>query len=257
MRVRLISGTGNSFALVDAWGGGAPDDPAAAARELCQGARHTDGMLLLLPPRAGGALRMEVWNADGSRAEMCGNGLRCLARHAHESGYAAGEMAIETDSGLRAARVLERRGRTVSVRCELGVPRIVERNVELEAGGARHCATLVDMGNPHCVLFVTDERLAPVRELGPLLERHPRFERGTNVEFAAPRGHRLGLRVWERGVGETLSCGTGAAAAAAVAILDGRAQAPLEVEVPGGWLLAEWDQSGPLWLTGSTEDLDG
>jgi diaminopimelate epimerase len=250
----MLSATGNSFALVDAWSGGAPDDPAAAARELCQVGGGIDGMLLLLPPRGAGNVRMEIWNADGSRAEMCGNGLRCIARHAVESGYAGESMSIETDSGPRGARVLERHGRSVTVRAEIGQPRVVERRAVLEAGGARHEVALVDLGNPHCVLFVPDERLAPVHELGPLLERHPRFPRGTNVEFAAPRGHQLGLRVWERGVGETRSCGTGASAAAAVAILEGRAQAPLEIEVPGGWLLAEWDGSGPLWLTGSTEE---
>jgi diaminopimelate epimerase len=127
--------------------------------------------------------------------------------------------------------------------------------LELPTGTLELDIVAVDLGNPHCVLFVPDEQSADVTALGPLLERHAHFPKGANVEFAAPDGRRLGLRVWERGVGETASCGSGACAAAAAAISTGRMDPPVEVEQRGGWVLVEWDERDGLWLSGPVEDL--
>jgi diaminopimelate epimerase len=261
MNIAFLSATGNRFALIDGFAGDWPDDPASAARELCKGG-VLDGLLLVGRPVAGGACRMQVWNADGSRAEMCGNGMRCVGRFVVEHGHvAAEEFDIESDVGRRSIKLLRKPNDQWSARVELGVPRHVEtRDVAVEGPGAartwRESAVLVDLGNPHCVFFVDDPASAPVAEVGAALQAHAEFPHGTNVEFAAPSGHQLAMRVWERGVGETASCGSGACAAALAAILQGRVRSPVEVSIPGGWLLVERDERGVLWLTGSIERID-
>lgn len=258
MDVSFLSATGNRFAMVDGFSGPTPRDPAALARELC--ARHAlDGVLVVeraSDPAA--ACAMRVWNADGSRAETCGNGLRCVGRLMVEHGHSsATDFAIETDVGPRAIKVLRRPGGGWSARTQLGHPRLEPARVRLDlpTGTLELDIVAVDLGNPHCVLFVPNESTADVSALGPLLERHARFPKGANVEFAAPDGRRLGLRVWERGVGETASCGSGACAAAAAAIATGRMDPPVEVEQSGGWVLVEWDERDGLWLSGPVEDL--
>lgn len=259
MNIAFLSATGNRFALVDGFAGDWPDDPAAAARELCRGG-VLDGVLLVGRPSAGGACRMQVWNADGSRAEMCGNGMRCVGRFVVERGHVTGEeFDIESDVGRRSIRVLRKPNDQWSARVELGVPRHVEtREIAVEAASRewRQGAVLVDLGNPHCVFFVDDPATAPVAEVGAALQSHAAFPHGTNVEFATPNGNQLAMRVWERGVGETASCGSGACAAALAAILQGRVQSPVEVAIPGGWLLVERDERGVLWLTGSIERIE-
>jgi diaminopimelate epimerase len=258
MNIVFLSATGNRFALVDGFAGDWPDDPAALAREVCVGG-VLDGVLLVGPPTSGGACRMQVWNADGTRAEMCGNGMRCVGRFVVERGYVErDEFDIESDVGRRAIHVLRKPNDQWSARVELGVPRRVETKeigVDTAKGVWWRSAVLVDLGNPHCVFFVEDPAGAPVAEVGAALQTHSEFPRGTNVEFAAPSGNQLSMRVWERGVGETASCGSGACAAALAAILQGRVQSPVEVAIPGGWLIVERDERGVLWLTGSIEAL--
>jgi diaminopimelate epimerase len=250
---RLYSATGNRFVVLDAFEG-EPADPAALARELC--ARHDlDGLLLGARPHAGGDCRMQVFNRDGSRAEACGNGLRVLARWAVESGRAGLELVIETDCGARRVACFRRGQAIVAARAELGVPRLVERETELESAGRRLRATLLDFGNPHCVLFVPGVERAEVGVLGPLLQRHPRFPRGVNASFVEVAPARLRVRTWERGVGESAACGTGAGASAAAALVHGRARSPVEVETRGGRLEVAWDGAGVLTLTGPVEAL--
>jgi diaminopimelate epimerase len=253
--VRCYSAAGNRFAVLAALER-EPRDPAGLARGLCE--RHaTDGLLLGAAPRAGGDLRMVVYNRDGSRAEACGNGLRALARWAFETEHASEEMVIETDGGARRVACILRAGHAVAARAELGVPFVLERSSRLEAGGKSFRVSLLDLGNPHCVLFVPDVSSAEVERIGPLLERHARFPRGTNVSFVEGAGAGGGLRVrtWERGVGETASCGTGAAASALAARLDGRATLPLEVHTRGGRIVVEEGEGGVLFLTGPVETL--
>jgi len=254
--VRCYSAAGNRFAVLAAFDGD-PHDSARLARGLCE--RHaTDGLLLGAAPRAGGDLRMVVYNRDGTRAEACGNGLRALARWAFETEHASEEMVIETDGGARRVACILEAGRAVAARAELGVPSVLARGSRLEAGGQSFRVSLLDLGNPHCVLFVPDVSTAEVERIGPLLERHTRFPRGTNVSFVeGGNGGEGGLRVrtWERGVGETASCGTGAAASALAARLEGRATLPLEVHTRGGTLLVEEGEGGVLFLSGPVETL--
>lgn len=249
---RLYSAAGNRFAVLDAFER-EPEDPAALARETC--ARFgVDGLLLGARPRGEGHCRMLVFNRDGSRAEACGNGLRVLARWAVESAHAADELVIETDAGPRRVSCLRHGARITGARAELGSPRVVEREVELEAAGRCVAATLVDMGNPHCVLFVPDVGRADVAVLGAALETHARFPRRINVSFVEVGGNRLLVRTWERGVGETAACGTGVGASAVAAIVHGLARSPVEVGTRGGRLQVDWDGAGPLVLTGSVEE---
>jgi diaminopimelate epimerase len=194
---------------------------------------------------------MVIHNADGSRPEACGNGLRCVARFAREHDLAASDLVrVETDAGPRRVQLVRQDGEPRHARAWLGLARVLVERERLDAGAQSVEATLVDVGNPHCVVFVADERAAPLERLGPLLERHPRFPAGTNVEFVARRGGRLVARVWERGVGETAACGSGACAAAVAAAALGLEQLPLEVELPGGRLLVDRDESGEVLLEG-------
>ncbi|TDJ77130.1 MAG: diaminopimelate epimerase [Planctomycetota bacterium] len=259
----LLSAAGNRFVLIDARAGGAPRDAAALARALCAAestpAQRRDGLLLLLPPEGVGDARLVIHNRDGTRPEACGNGLRCVGFHLGTRDGAAGERRIETDAGVRAVTIDRDDGERLVVRAELGPARLVERDEWLESPGGQDRAgrvrvTLVDVGNPHCVLFVGDVLAAPVAELGPQLERHPRFPQGTNVEFVAydDEAHTLDMRVWERGVGETQACGTGAAAAARAATERYELAWPVRVRVPGGVLEVSGDAEC-VWLAGPVE----
>jgi len=245
-----LSATGNRFAVADAIGGPAPEDPVALARAIGKQG-DADGLLLLLPPQEGGDCRMVLYNLDGSRPEACGNGLRCIARLAVANGHASGdELVVETDAGPRRLRVLRRAGEVVAVRAEMGVPVVLAERTLLEIAGRSVEVGLVSMGNPHCVLFVDDVENAPLETLGAELERHPRFPERTNVEFAQLDGELMRVRIFERGVGETDSCGTGVSAAAVIAIRRNSLRSPVAVETRGGRLRVTWDGAGTLELEG-------
>lgn len=274
MKASILSAAGNAFCVIDTRDGGAPADPAALARSICAAVDHPllraardgglpalegralDGLLLVGGPRDMADCSMTIYNADGSRPEACGNGLRCVGRFAREHHLAPSELVrVETDAGVRNVRVPEcgeepDPERELTVIASMGRPDVVAREEHLVLGDSEHVATLVDMGNPHCVLFVEDPSAADVPRLGAALERHPRFPERTNVEFAALEDDTLELRVWERGVGETAACGTGACAAAVAAALEHGASMPLDVELPGGRLRVHWDGRGEVQLEG-------
>ncbi len=248
-----IAAAGNRFALIDGFRDGPPADPDQLARRLA--ARYAvDGLLLLLPPRASGDVRMVLYNADGSRPEACGNGLRAIAKIAVDRGYATGaQLIVESDAGPRAVEALYSGERVVAARAELGTPRIdaLEQTLSVKSEVIR--VSVVELGNPHCVVFVEDIERARMDMLGPLLESHPRFPNRTNVEFAQALRSGLRVRIWERGVGETLSCGTGAAAAAITAIALGRSRSPVAVETRGGELVVSWN-AGAAVLEGPVDE---
>jgi diaminopimelate epimerase len=202
-----------------------------------------DGVLLVLPPStSAAAARMVVINADGSVPEMCGNGLRCVALHvANARGDRNVEFVIETDSGLRSCAVARQGPWEASVRVEMGIVRLLEAQ-ELVIEGAAIELALVDAGNPHAVAFRADPSL-DIDTLGPRIARHPSFPRGTNVEFVIQREEELDVLVWERGVGPTLACGTGACAVVAVACAKGMvpSKVPVAVRLPGGVLAVTHD----------------
>jgi len=262
MKLTIMAGTANVFAVVDARHERLPRDVAQLARRLCatqlapQTPARLDGLLVVAPSERA-SCRMTIFNPDGSRAEACGNGLRCVAQFARSRGFAASDcLCVETDVGVRDVELQRESGRIVGARATMGTPRVLRRDIELATSRGAVLATLVDMGNPHCVLFVDDERTEAVEVLGPELERHAHFPKRTNVEFCARREGKLWLRVWERGVGETLACGTGACATAvAASLLDDPTRLPVDVEVRGGRLNVAWDGVGEVVLSGPCEEL--
>ncbi len=232
-------GLGNDFIIIREED--VPGFTAAHAVRICD--RHlgigADGVLLVRPNGSGPAMR--VWNADGSRPEMCGNGLRCVALYWWTANPTNREFVVQTDSGPHRCVVQEDRLVDVSMRIPSLNPEdiFIEASAEViaqpfEVGSDRVAITAVSMGNPHVVTFddVGDRRF----ELGPALERHPRFAQGANVGFARLETNGIELSVWERGVGWTQACGTGACAAAVAAVETGRAQrdTPISVRQPGG-----------------------
>jgi diaminopimelate epimerase len=214
--------------------------------------RQLDGVLAM-ETCAGADVRMVVYNADGSRPEACGDGLLCVAAHA--AGERDGPVGVVTDSGARRVEVRSPTAEGRPARGSLGPARVVETDVELELGSTSVRATLVDVGNPHCVLFVDELSDALVAELGPALERHERFANGTNVELVETADDALRARVWERGVGETRACGTGACALAAAAVESGRATWPVRVDYPGGRLVVDRADDGEVWMEGTVRRL--
>jgi len=266
LRGMRISGAGNRFLLLDGILGALPSDPAAFAREAC-GEQADDSRdvfvpdgVLLLDRDPHGDLRMVIHNADGTRPEACGNGLRCLAWYALQEGHAQ-EPAFDviTDAGTRGVRI--RRDAEDSPVVEVGLgraTRLGEHLLELpgESTTEQVQAVAVQLGNPHLVLWrdTLDDR--EVEQWGASLERDARFEGGTNVEFVVPAGSGLCVRVWERGVGETAACGTGAGAAAIAAAWGGSAGFPITVSLPGGELRVDRSppepgtSEGELWLAG-------
>jgi len=232
LRFEKYEGLGNDFVIVDAQTEDAVTPEQAA--QLCDRrfGVGADGVILVLPARAAGCdARMRVLNADGSIPEMCGNGIRCVALHVAAARRAgAGVVRVDTDAGERACDV-DPDG-TVTV--DMGVVRVLgDRALDVEGRGV--VLALADAGNPHAVLFGSFDR-SDVEHLGPRIATHPAFPRGTNVEFACVVGDGIDLVVWERGVGITMACGTGACATAAVARDKGLVDRgePITVRLPGG-----------------------
>jgi diaminopimelate epimerase len=215
---------------------------------------------------------MEMYNADSSRGEMCGNGIRCVARLYYEiSGARKNPIAVDTDCGVKTITLKLDSGRPVAATVDMGEPILEGREIPanhdgriidypLEVAGRVEKVTAVSMGNPHCVVFVSDDGIfalddAGFARLGHQFEHHPFFPRRVNTEFILPVARdRLRMRVWERGSGETLACGTGACASLVAAVLTGRADRKATVELRGGNLEIEWRERGPaanhVFMTG-------
>jgi diaminopimelate epimerase len=269
-------GLGNDFLLLDGRGGpgaavgGAPAGLSPESiRRLCDRrfGVGADGVILALPPRQGGELRMRIFNADGSEPEMCGNGIRCLARFLADSdGDAAGRAwQVETLAG-RIVPELMADGR---IRVDMGAPFLEPDQVpttlaigaaglpqgELEVEGLRLALAAAGMGNPHVVIPVPDVEAVDLERLGAALEVHPAFPARTNVHFVQVRDPRhLVMRVWERGAGPTLACGTGACATLVVCHRLGLSERSARLDLPGGPLEISWDEaSGHLFMTGPAE----
>jgi diaminopimelate epimerase len=264
MRIEFtkMHGLGNDFIIFDAPADGSLPD-AGQWRGLS--ARHTgigfDQALVLQPPRrAGTSIFYRIFNADGHEVEQCGNGARCIAELLRRrAGTSAGEITMESAGGVVRARTAGEG--LVSV--DMGVPNFDPKSLPFEVAAQAEVYPLqvldeevelgaVSIGNPHAVLTVASVVAAPVERLGPALEHHPRFPNRVNVGFMEIRSrHDIRLRVYERGAGETLACGSGACAAVAVGRRRGQLDASVQVHLPGGELRIDWP--GPeehIWLTG-------
>jgi len=227
--------------------------PADLVAALCD--RHmgvgADGVIRVLPGDHGTDFRMDYYNADGGEAEMCGNGIRCLVHLERRAGRLGdGDHHIATKTRVVVVRTTGSNRYTV----DMGEPVMRPQTVTLD--GQAFSGTNVSIGNPHFVLFVPELTDELVLGLGPRLEVHPDFPDRTNVEFAVVESAtKLRLRVWERGVGETLACGSGTCATAAAAATLERTGPHVLVDVPGGELEVEWDMPGHVWLTGPAEEV--
>lgn len=255
--------TGNDFIIIDGMRG-APELSGSEVRALChrQTGVGADGIIIMAPSIEGDVM-MRVLNADGTEAQMCGNGIRALFEFATDRGVACGDtLKVETMAGLRVVRARAGdSGRLFTVEMGEashrfgdipmhGPPQQEAIGVPIAVGNEVLEATCVSMGNPHCVIFTEDVESFPVASVGTLVENHEIFPERTNVEFVKvidPR--RLAARVWERGVGETMACGTGACASVVAAILNGLIEGGAVVELPGGELEIEVEKDG-VRLTG-------
>ena len=263
-----MHGAGNDYIYINAFDESLPGNLPNLARRVSD--RHCgiggDGLVLILPSREADA-EMRMFNTDGSEAEMCGNALRCVAWFLRNRGLCdSDELTIVTPRGLLTATVLENAARTGSVRIDMGQPILAAADIpttldpcvgsEITVGDSQHQVTCVSMGNPHCVLFCNSVDTAPVRELGPQLESHTAFPNKTNVGFAeiSDRSN-MRLRVWERGTGETLACGTGACAAVVAAVLNDLTDRSVTVSLPGGSLDIEWPEGGSVLMTGPVAEV--
>jgi diaminopimelate epimerase len=269
MKFAKWQGTGNDFVLIEVK---EERDWARLACALCD--RHfgvgADGILLVLPSDRAD-LRMRIFNSDGSEAEMCGNGIRCFVRHAVEQGLARphdGRLRVETGAGVLTADVLDEEGREGWVRVGMGRPRFAPaeipvlteaeppiRNLSLAVDGQIVSVTCVSMGNPHAVHFYARPVASyPLEQVGPKVETHLLFPQKVNFEVARVLNRELiEARVWERGAGPTLACGSGASAVMVAAHVHGLVEDRVEVRLPGGALLLEWDGEGEVYLSGPAE----
>ena len=285
MRFTKMQGAGNDYVYVDVTK--TPLENAAQVAVKVSD-RHfgigSDGLILIAPSDKAD-FRMIMYNADGSQGAMCGNGVRCVGKFVYDYGLTdKTEITVETGSGIKSLTLFPKNGKVEKVRVDMGAPSfrpsavpVLPRklvpgeemtgragtapgddcgallNVPIEAGGELFRITCVSMGNPHGVVFIDrDPREYPVTEIGPHFENHPAFPDRINTEFIYVRDpHRIAMRVWERGSGETLACGTGACASAVAGIRNGLLQSPVTVELLGGELAIEWaGGDSPVYMTG-------
>ena len=262
-----MEGCGNDYVYVNGFTQSVPaEDKPALVRRLSD--RHFgiggDGVIFINPAKEAD-FEMEMWNADGTRSEMCGNGIRCVARYVYDFGLTdQKEFSIVSAGKVKYMTLYEQDGQISAVRVNMGQP-ILEAdqipvradyspviNVPIEVQGKEYWMTCVSMGNPHAVVFVDSTEDFPLEQVGPYFENHPCFPNRTNTEFVQviDRG-RVRMRVWERGTGETLACGTGCCATAVACVLNGLTDNAITVEVLGGALQIEWDRENDLvWMTG-------
>ena len=265
MKFTKMHGLGNDYVCINGFHEKV-SMPEKLAVELCN--RHygigADGMLLILPSEKAD-FKMELYNADGSSAGMCGNGIRCLGKYVYEHAMTRSkELAIETCSGIRQMYLRIVSDKVEAVRVDMGIPildahRIPIRSEKdivfqetIQVCQNELCMTGVSMGNPHIVIFLEELKELPIEEWGTFLEFHPRFPERINIEFCKVIDRRtIRVRVWERGVGETLACGTGACATVVASVLSGYTEHDVRVELLGGNLEVVWDlETQHVFLSG-------
>jgi len=254
MKFVKMHGAGNDYVYVDCFHQSEPGDPNGLAAEMAR--PHfgvgSDGLILILPSRIADA-KMRMFNADGSEGRMCGNALRCVAKYLYDSGIARKDhLTVETGAGVKTADVVVEGGAAVGARCDIG--RVVwdGEDVEVEAAGRVWSLRRVDVGSRHGVALLSEQPdEALFQAAGPALERAEAFPDRANIEFVTREGpDRLRMRVWERGSGETLACGTGACAAFVAASLRGWVGNRATVILRGGELSVEWGEDGRVIMEG-------
>jgi diaminopimelate epimerase len=258
-----MHGAGNDLIVIDCLSGDPVADWDRFARFALDRRLGIGGdQLLLVKPSSEADLAMSIYNPDGTRAEMCANGIRAFFKYARDKGLTSSdEIRVETLAGIVTPRWLGDDQVEVELTRPVLDPQKIPTtlhetgplvDVPIEVLDTQLQVTAVSMGNPHCVVFVDDPERTPVERLGPALENHVAFPQRTNVEFVAVRSQtKLEQRTWERGTGETLACGSGACASGVAAMLSGRSERDVEIVLRGGTLRIRWpDDDGPVWMTG-------
>jgi diaminopimelate epimerase len=282
MRFTKMEGLGNDYVYVDCFSQKMPADPAALAQKIAD--RHFgvggDGLILICPSERADA-RMRMFNADGSESEMCGNGIRCVAKFVHDHGIAAKDkLAIETGRGVLTLALEIAGGKAERIRVDMGEPILESEKIPTTLPGPRvinhpvpACEsgadawfkgagldprmTCVSMGNPHVVIYCADVTKVPLETVGPALETAAWFPRRINVHFVQVHGPgEVTMRTWERGSGITLACGTGACAVCVAGVLTERTGRDVVAHLPGGDLRLEWkDSDNHVYMTGPAREV--
>lgn len=267
MKFVKMHGIGNDYIYIDCFRNPAPADPSALAVAMSRAhfGVGADGLVLILPSRAADC-RMRMFNKDGSEGDMCGNAIRCVGKYMHDTGLISGEsLTVETRAGIRTLALIVENGVCTRARVDMGEPTFAPEAIPVAApehhvvidtpDGRKLRFTCVNVGNPHAVTFDLYPEDEWFYRYGPWLETHPLFPRRANIEFARVRdAEHIDMRVWERGSGETLACGTGATATLVAAASDGLCGRRAEIRLPGGTLTIEWDaRTNHAWMTGPAE----
>ena len=266
MKFTKMHGAGNDYVYVNCF-----EEPVENPEQVAVNVSNrnfgigSDGLILILPSERAD-VRMRMFNADGSESEMCGNGIRCVAKYAYDHGLVTKkEITTETGAGILDLQLFTNASNRVDkVRVNMGVPRLTRAEIPMQGNGSDRVVaeplnimhtsfniTCVSMGNPHCVIFVDDVERLQLQKYGPLIENHDIFPRRTNVEFVrviSPAEVRQ--RTWERGAGETLACGTGASAVCVAGALNGLTEKRILNHLSGGDLELEWAEDGNVYMTG-------
>lgn len=269
MKFTKMQGLGNDYVYVNCLKEKIADPPEMA-RKISD--RHfgvgSDG-LIMINPSDKADFEMEMYNADGSRAEMCGNGIRCVAKYVYDYGLTdKTHISVETLAGIKYLDLTVENGKVSLVKVDMGRPVLEPDKIPVQAEGSRvvnealmvdgkeYRMTCVSMGNPHAVIFVDqDVRELPLEQIGPSFENHERFPQRINTEFVRVLDRRTAeMRVWERGSGETLACGTGTCAVAVACVLNGLTEDEITVHLLGGDLYIRWDrENDTVYMTGPAE----
>ena len=265
MKFTKMQGLGNDYVYVNCFKEKI-DDPSALAVRISD--RHfgvgSDGLILINPSKVADC-EMEMYNADGSRGEMCGNGIRCVGKYMYDYGLTDKEaISVETLAGIKYLQFFIENGKVAKVKVDMGSPILTPAEIPVVAegeravdepivvDGAEYRMTCISMGNPHAIVYVDDVKNLQIEKIGPSFEKHERFPNRVNTEFVKVLDRNtVEMRVWEHGSGETLACGTGACATAVACILNGLTEEKVIVKLLGGDLEIEWDrEENKVFMTG-------
>lgn len=277
MKFTKMHGLGNDYVYVNGFEETVAD-PRKTARFVSD--RHfgigSDGLILIRPSKEADCW-MDMYNADGSSSEMCGNGIRCVAKYVYDHGIVTkNPMTIETGAGIKTIELTVENGKAVQARVDMGCPKLTSQGntvcpqipnrenlaklpvwEKIRVDGAEYEMIAISVGNPHAVVYVDDVKAVEIEKIGPKFENHERFPARTNVEFIQIVDRKnMNMRVWERGTGETLACGTGATASAVASMLAGYVDSEVTVHLLGGDLTITWEEeSGHVKMTGPATEV--
>lgn len=267
MKFTKMQGIGNDYVYVNCF---EEDIKTPSELSIAISDRHfgvgSDGLIMIMPSPIADA-RMRIFNADGSEAQMCGNGIRCVAKYLYEYGIKkSGRMTIETAAGLKTIELTIVNGGVTQIKVEMGTPELLRNNIPmlgenkqvinepLQVNDSVLYVTCVSMGNPHCITFVDDVDSIILDVTGKAIENHELFPERINAHFVQQiSANKVKMRTWERGSGETLACGTGAVATGVACVLNNLTERVINAQLPGGELTVEWTDDNKTFMTGPAE----